>query len=441
MKKHKPLAPSLLAGALALAGLASPALAQAQDAALAEQLKALRDELRQVRQELDALKKQQPAAAAAPATGTGWDAAPATARAPQPAPDASSGTGLSFFGYGELNYLRPRRDAASTTATAARGVFGFGYRFSERTRFAAELEVENAVVSADDQGEVAFEQLYVEHDVTPTLSAKAGLFLMPVGYMNETHEPPRFFGVQRNLVETAIIPTTWRELGVGLRGTTEAGLRWDAGVVTSFDLTKWDATSTEGIDSPLGSIHQEGQLAKARSLAAYGALNYNGIPGFNVGGSLFHGGVGHHQPGFAAANASVSLGEVHARWQPGRWDLSALAALGRFHDVAALNATFAGQPAPVPDSFGGWYAQAAYRLWQKGDYAFWPFARYERANTARSFSGLAAGLAPAPQGDTSEAVFGASFYLHPQVVIKADYTRVFSNSAQDRFALGVGFHY
>lgn len=447
MTRKLQLAPSILACALALAGLGTPLLAHAQDAALADQLKAMRDELRQVRQELDALKKQQAATAAAPAAqpraATGWDAAPSStaAAATQPAPAARNGTGMSFFGYGELNYIRPRHDPAATTATAARGVFGFGYRFNERTRFAAELEVENAVVSASDQGEVAFEQLYLEHDLTPTTSAKAGLFLMPIGILNEVHEPTRFFGVQRNLVETAIIPTTWRELGIGLRGITDAGLRWDAGLVTGFDLTKWDPAATEGVDSPLGSIHQEGQFAKARSLAGYGALNYNGIPGFNVGGSLYHGGAGQKQPGFAGGDASITLAEVHARWQPSRWDLSALAAQGRFHRVDALNATFAGEPTPVPDSFGGWYAQAAYRAWQQGDYAFWPFARYERANTARSFSGLPAGLAPEPQGDRRQLVLGANFYLHPQVVIKADYTRVLNNSAQDRFGLGVGFHY
>ena len=128
---------------------------------------------------------------------------------------------VSLFGYGELSYTRPRNNPADAVATARRGVLGFGYRFNDRTRFAAELEIENAVVSAGDQGEVAFEQLYVEHDITDRLTAKAGLFLLPIGYMNETHEPTRYYGVTRNLVETAIIPTTWREMGVGLHGTTE----------------------------------------------------------------------------------------------------------------------------------------------------------------------------------------------------------------------------
>ncbi len=141
------------------------------------------------------------------------------APAPQQAAAPSTGTGLTFFGYGELNYSRPR-DSAGTTADVGRAVLGWGYHFSDTTRMAAEFEVEHAVSSSSDQGEAEIEQLYVEHDINPSLSAKAGLFLMPVGLLNESHEPTRYFGVFRNQVETAIIPTTWRELGVGLQGTT-----------------------------------------------------------------------------------------------------------------------------------------------------------------------------------------------------------------------------
>jgi len=400
------------AGSTALAS-GSAAQAQANSDAPAE-LRQLREDVQQLKGEIESLKAQK---------------------------DSEQPSGVSLYGYGEINYSRLRNDPASATATVRRGVVGFAYRFSERTRFVSELELENAVVSKDDEGEIEWEQFYIEQDLAKATSAKLGLFLMPVGYLNEVHEPTRYFGVTRNLVETAIIPTTWRELGVGLHGTTEAGVRWDAGVVTGFDLTKWDPTSAEGKDSPLGSIHQEGQLAKAASLAGYGALNYNGIPGLNVGGSYYYGRAGQKQPDFAAPDATIDLTEIHARWQPGRWDLSALGAAGRFRNVAALNATFAGQPTPVPDRFGGWYAQAAYRLWQSGDYSLFPFARYERLNTARSYSGLPAGLAPDIEPDTRVATVGASFYLHPQVVLKLDVQRYFNDRSLDRVNAGVGFHF
>ena len=299
----------------------------------------------------------------------------------------------------------------------------------------------NAVASAEDRCEVELEQMYVERDLTPDISAKAGLFLMPIGILNESHEPTRYFGVFRNQVETAIIPTTWREIGVGLQGRTDSGWRWDAGLVTGFNLTAWDATSDEGRESPLGAIHQEGQLAIARTLAGYAAVNYAGVPGLKVGGSFYRGGAGQKQPAFASPDASVTLAEAHARWQPGRWDLTALIAEGRFSGVAALNATFAGQPTPVPDRFGGWYTQAAYKVWESGSQSLWPFARYERLNTARSYSGLPAGVAPATPPDTRTLTVGANYYMHPQVVLKVDYMRFFDDSTRDRFNLGVGFDF
>lgn len=348
---------------------------------------------------------------------------------------------VSLFGYGELYYARPRLSSADAVATARRGVLGFAYRFNERTRFAAELEIENAVVSASDQGEAAFEQLYIEHDIHAGLTAKLGLFLLPIGYLNETHEPTRFYGVTRNLVETAIIPTTWREMGVGLKGTTDQGLRWNAGVVTSFDLNKWPTDSAETKASPLGAIHQEGQQAKAASLAYYGALNYDGVLGVNVGGSVFSGGIGQHQPTIASPSASVSLLELHAKWQVGRWELVGLMANGRFRDVAAFNASPAANGNPVPDQFRGAYMQAAYRLWRQGDYSLVPFARYERVNTALGFSGLPLGVAPTSDPDTRAMTVGASFYLHPQVVVKVDTQRFFNDSNLDRINLGIGFHY
>jgi hypothetical protein len=422
---------------------------------LVNELKQLREELRVMHAELDALKKQQsePSAgtmAVAPLAqqpsssfnGPSVVAAtPSGARIDTPAAPQAPANAVSLFGYGELYYTNYLHNVSQTTASAARGVLGMSYRFNDRTRFASELEIENAVVSQGDQGEAAFEQLYIEHDIDDQLSAKIGLFLMPVGYMNETHEPTHYYGVTRNLVETAIIPSTWRELGVGLQKTTDEGMRWNAGMVTSFNLSKWTtASSADTAASPLAALHQEGQLAKAASLGYYGAVNYDGIPGFNVGGSVFAGGIGQKQTDIATPNASVTLAEAHAKWQVGAWDLSTVAAQGQFHGVAAFNAATAAAN-PVPDQFRGWYAQAAYRLWHQGDYSLVPFGRYERVNTALGFSGLPQGVTPANAPDTRVMTLGASYYLHPQVVLKMDAQRYFNNTSLDRINMGVGFQY
>ena len=356
----------------------------------------------------------------------------------QPAAHQSAAA-LSWFGYGELNYSRPRDNPADARADIGRFVLGVGYRFDDRTRFASELEVEHTVASANDAGEVEVEQAYIERDLGRNMVARGGLMLMPIGMLNESHEPTRYYGVFRNFVETAIIPSTWREGGFGLRGTTPGGLRWDAGVTTGFDLSKWDATSEEGLESPLRAIHQELSLARAAGLSGYAALNYSGITALRIGASLFAGDASQRQPGFDGNR--VALWETHARWQPGSWDLSALYAHGHITNTAPINLTLVGNPVLIPENFFGWYAEAA---WRAPDLAGWqasPFVRYERFNTAASYAALAPGLTPEVAPDREALTGGVNLTLAPGVVIKLDYVDFLHTNVGDRFDLGLGYQF
>jgi len=306
----------------------------------------------------------------------------------------------------------------------------------------SEFEWEHAVASSDDQGETEVEQLYIEREFGNGMRAKAGLFLIPAGLLNTNHEPTAYYGVERNFVETAIIPSTWREAGVGLSSTLDNGLSWDVGVTTGFDLGKWDFTAeSEARESPLGSIHQEGQLAKARDLSVHGALNWRGVPGLLLGGSLFTGKAGQSAPGFAGNDARVTLWDLHARYNPGRWDLSALFARGTISNTETLNLLNAGNPTPVPSSFQGWYTQAAYQLWKGGDYTLSPFIRYEQFDTAMSYATLPAGLG-VPSGPTQKVTtVGANFRVGEGVVVKADYQKFHDNRDLDRVDLGFGYSF
>jgi hypothetical protein len=343
--------------------------------------------------------------------------------------------------YGELNYNYPTRTPGSAQADVRRAVIGIQHRFDDKTKIVSEFEWEHAVVSSTDAGESEIEQLWVEREFGNGLRGKAGLFLIPAGLLNPAHEPIFYYGVERNFVETAIIPSTWRELGVGLSGELGNGLAWDAGVTTGFDIGKWDPTSSGGRESPLGSIHQEGQLAKAHNLSLHGALNWRGIPGLLIGGSVFTGKAGHKSPGFAAPEARITLVDLHGRYTPGKWDLAAVYARGEIGNVAALNRTFVGQSTPVPSSFDGWYVQAAYQLYKSGDYVLSPFARYERFNTAKRYSGLPPGTGVAPAPDERVFTAGANLRVGDGVVVKADYQRFGTDKERDRVNLGVGFSY
>jgi hypothetical protein len=463
-RKTRPL--SVLAVAVSAACLSGPAAAD--EAALAARIEQMQAEINAMKvelQKLNAAKATPPAvpAAAAPsaaAATASTAAAAASALAAQsnatgaltPLPDqmapsspyatnAPTTSPLTVFGYGELNYEIYPRNRSQNQIDLARAVIGFGYRFDGRTRFVGEFEWEHAVTSADDAGEVAVEQFYVERTFTPSLAGKAGLFLIPSGLLNVNHEPTQYFGVTRNFVETQIIPTTWREAGLSLAGLASADLSWDVGITTGFNLSAWDPNSDDGKFSPLGSIHQEGQLARAANLSAYGALNWRGTPGLLVGGSVFAGKAGQAQPNFLADNAVVTLTEAHARWTPGDFDLSALYAWGHITDTAAYNLSVIGSPTPIPQDFFGWYLQGAWYAWRSGDYQLAPFARYEQVNTGWRFASLGAGITPSSLPTEGITTVGANFYVTPNIVFKADYQWFRTSNLYDRFQLGLGVNF
>lgn len=428
--------PTQLALAVSLAFASCGAWAQnASEAELARKLDQLAQELANVKAQLSELKQQR-AQTPAPAPSVA-NAAPAPVNAAVASP-AEPATVLTS--YGEINYTRPTRSSQdqNTQADVSRFVLGYQHRFDDRTKVVTELEVEHAVSSADDPGEVEVEQAYVERQLSPTWAARGGLFLIPMGLLNENHEPTAYYGVQRNFVETAIIPTTWREGGVQFVGNFDNGITLQTGLTTGFDISKWDATSTEGAESPLGAIHQEMALAKSRDLSIFGTVNWRGVPGLLVGGGVFTGGVSQKQ---AVVNSRVTLADLHARWTPGRWDLSALYAWGMLSNTAALNTPLVGNPTLIPRSFDGGYLQAAYQLWRHDDYLLAPFARIEQYNTARTYADLGAGLTPAAAATERVLTVGANFQINPNVVLKADYQRFHVNQDADRIDLGLGWSF
>nr|WP_238587178.1 porin [Cupriavidus sp. IDO] len=307
------------------------------------------------------------------------------------------------------------------------------------------------------------EQFYVDHMFTDKIGGTAGLFLMPVGLLNEHHEPTSYYGVHRNFVETLIIPSTWREGGLAVHGNTDIGLDWNVGVTTGLDLSKWNFTpetapynsaldlQNNGI-GPMQASHQELSLANAKNLSQYVSLNYRGVPGLLLGGSVF---TGNANPAAGAGNQRATLWETHGRWTPGKWDLSALYARGTISNTAQANAQFPGTPNPMPAAFYGWYLQGAYTAWQSGKSRAVPFVRFERYNMGEKYEGIAPGFSPQPSQplpvNEAGTVFGfwprpydtvwtagLNYYLNPNVVFKVDYQWFRENRDFNRLDLGLG---
>ncbi|TMH86757.1 MAG: hypothetical protein E6H45_05125 [Betaproteobacteria bacterium] len=358
--------------------------------------------------------------------------------------DRSSGLasgGTNIVGYGEVGYGKFRQ-SGNATADLQRFVFGFNHRFDERLTLHSEVEFEHAIVSKDDHGEAEIEQAWLNCKMSDAVNLKGGLFLIPLGILNETHEPPTYYGVMRNQVETRIIPTTWRELGAGVHGIVGEGIRYDVGITTNFDSGKLDDPTTG-----IRSAHQEGQLANARNLAVYGALNYR-RPGLLVGGGVFTGDTGQNgasNPALRGVSARLTLWDVHAQYRVAGLDLQALYAAGSLGDSDKLNAAILANatangttPFAAPKTIRGSFVQAAYHSYKRGNFDVAPFVRYERIDIKQQ-EDPANGQLQDPNNIERIKTFGVNFWVHPQVVLKADVQRYAIDKSQDRLDLGLGF--
>ena len=206
--------------------------------------------------------------------------------------------------------------------------------------------------------------------------------------------------------------------------------------------------------APLAGVHQELQFAKANDLSVYGALNYHGMPGLTVGGSIFHGSSLHDNadfksdpslPDFSDINAPITLWDVHARWQANGLDLQAVYARGKFGDAGAMdnvidayNAANGTDLPLVPDAFFGWYGQAAYTVWDNGQMSLTPFVRYEEFDTQDK---MPSGFVADPENADNLTTAGLSFKPDPSVVLKLDYQAFGDHSENDRVNVGVGYQF
>jgi hypothetical protein len=177
--------------------------------------------------------------------------------------------------------------------------------------------------------------------------------------------------------------------------------------------------------------------AKSHNLGYFSALNWRGMPGLQVGGALFVGQGGQGQEG--VPKMGVTLWDMHVRYTPGAWDLSALYAQGHISHTGVFGSNLVGYDYLMPSRFSGWYTQAAYKLWTNGDLTLSPFARFERYNTREAFADYGVGLTPTAAKAESVITVGANLAVGSGVVFKADVQRFKQSTTENRLNLGMGW--
>lgn len=349
------------------------------------------------------------------------------------------GKGLSIGGYGEANYQAIVGDekGKNDNADLERMVLYAGYKFTDRILFNSELEFEHATTGEGDEekGEVSVEFAALDFFLHKMANVRAGMVLLPMGFINQIHEPPFFFGNNRPEVERQIIPSTWREIGVGLFGELAPNLTYTTYVVNGLN-------AKEFASSGIREGRQGGSQAKAEDLAFVGRMDYSPVwaPGVSVGGSAYFGNSGQNQL-YAGqqVDAFTQLYEGHVQWKYRGLEFRALGSWGHIGDAEVLSQD-KGQT--IGSSNYGWYTEVGYDVlpWIFRDTTQYlaPFFRYEQFDT----------IATAPTGfldddsrDRSIYQFGLQYKPIPNVVIKADYRNFMSRKGDlpDDFNLGLGF--
>ena len=348
--------------------------------------------------------------------------------------------GVSIGGYGEAlyaNFAQLREDDAPSGRTDqfdfVRLITYLGYKFSDSILLNSEIEFEHA--STGKGGEASVEFAYLEFQSRRELGLRAGLLLVPVGFINELHEPPIFHGARRPEVETAIIPTTWRENGAGIIG--EAGpFAWRAYVVAGLSSAGFSAEGIRG-------GRQSGARSKAEDFALTGRLDWTGVSGLLLGGSFYTGNSGQGATvDDTEIGGRVTLFDVHGQWEHRGLQVRGLWARSTIADTALVNQRngLTGTRS-VGEAQTGYYLEAAYDIMSlapKGRWSIVPYLRYEWLDTQ---VGVPPGYEEDPAMDRQVLTAGLGIKPIPQVVVKLDFQH-FTNEARtgvDQFNIALGF--
>lgn len=350
---------------------------------------------------------------------------------------------ITIGGYAQVDYNQPISGETFQNATldVHRMVLLFGYNFSDKTQFVSELEMEHVV-------EVYVEQAWLNHRINNWLNFKGGLMLVPMGIVNEYHEPPSYNGVERPNVDKYIVPTTWREIGIGFNGFLQnASLSYQVYLLNGFN--GYNGVAKFNGKNGLRSGRQKGIESYMSSPNLSLKLNWNAISGLNIGASGYFGktqstlynGIEKRNAALVAKADSSVIGitmlGLDARYNVGNFNFKGQYILANLSNTNSYNA-FTGSD--VGSALLGWYVEGAYNLYlgQNNKMKATPFVRLEKYDTQfKVDDSMTKNLA----NDRTDITIGTSLELSKGAVLKADY-QLFGNASSDAYKgqlnLGIG---
>lgn len=341
-----------------------------------------------------------------------------------------SRNGLTVGGYAQVDYNQPEGDNGKMDVH--RLVILFGYKFSDRVQFVTEIEYEHVK-------EVYIEQAFLNYSISNNFNVRGGLMLVPMGIVNEYHEPTTFNGVERPSMDKSIVPTTWREIGVGVTGKfDDASLRYQAYIFNGFASV--NDTKVLGGSNGLRNGRQKGAESTINTPNLSLKLDYYGIQGLRFGASGYFGRTqaADDVQEINGADVGISMFGLDARYINKRFSARGQYIHGLISDADNYNELY---ETDLGSELKGWYLETAYNLLpltkeQRLD----AFVRYEQYDThaATSDAGISRNLGY----NRNEWTTGLSYHVAPGAVVKADYqffdNAVAENKSKGQLNLGFG---
>ncbi|MRI01994.1 hypothetical protein GH721_15730 [Kriegella sp. EG-1] len=345
---------------------------------------------------------------------------------------------VTVSAYAEIAYNQPESDNA--TLDIPRMVLLFGYRFNEKAQFVTEVEMEHIRL-------LVIEQAFVNYNVANNVNLRGGLMLVPMGIINEFHEPTTFNGTDRPSVDRYIVPTTWREIGVGVSGNfNDLSLGYQAYVFNGFKTIEADGLGgisglLQGSDG-LRSGRQSGALSTMDSPTFSAKLDYYGIAGLRLGLSTYFGQTqaSDEFEVLEGSNIGVSMFGLDARYAYQRFAARGQFIYNSLSDTDAYN-ILTGKD--LGSALMGYYVEGSYNLLTANKkQKLFVFARFENYDTHADTAG---DLEQNPLYDRTDVTTGLSYHIAPGVVLKGDYqfkSNALNGSDVDNqlnFGIGVWF--
>jgi hypothetical protein len=347
--------------------------------------------------------------------------------------------GLSIGGYGEVrlrHFTNQDDDNQDDILDALRAVLYVGYKFNDHWVVNSEIEFEHGGTGGG--GSVSTEFLTIDFLWKDEINARAGLLLVPMGFVNEIHEPTFFYGAERPEIERKILPSTWRENGAGIFGRLADRVDYRMYVINGFDGSGFDSGGLRG-------GRQKGSEALANDFAFVARADVDVAPGLLVGGSFYVGQTGQEQDFTSSIDdvsrdlpdAFTTIYELHAQYKGygaslrALWTQAFIDEAGRlsraldkgFSDDGAGNRVLTNPNASIANEMRGWYVEAAYDVMPlmlpETRMSLEPYFRYEFYDTQRDVSNL--GYTRDKSKEIDLYTVGLQFKPIPEIVFKVDY--------------------